>query len=150
MPITQNSESQFHLQLHSSSGAPLFPGPDFTNVTHSSPTVPVFQRSNLTVTLPPDNIGAWNQNQYVGPQSSPPSTDIQPWTQNQHHGPQSSPLSTVSNLQGNQSFTGDILQVERINFFVKLISGIVWQVRFHLMTYNPGLRISNMALRARL
>jgi hypothetical protein len=121
-PVTQNSH--FYPQLHSSesTAATLFLGPDFTNVMHSSPAVPA---SNLT--LPPHNGGGWNQNQYVGPQSSPTSNNIQPWTQNLHHAPQSSSLSTVpvSNLPENQNLTGNVTNViDCFNFLGKLISGI--------------------------
>ena len=87
--VTQNS--QFYPQSSFQAAAPLFHGPDFTNT-------PVFQWSNLT--LPPPNVGRWNQNQYIGPQSSPASNDIQLWAQNPHHNPQSSPLQgNIKTLQ---------------------------------------------------
>lgn len=92
--VTQNSPFYSHLN---SSSAPLFPTPDFTNTMHS-PAAPVFQGSNLT--LPPRNVGGWNQNQFVGPGSSPPSNGIEPW--NQHHGNQN--LTGTSKLKATNFF----------------------------------------------
>jgi hypothetical protein len=80
-PNTTTQNSQFYSQM-ASSAAPLFSMPDFTNTSHSSPTMPVFQGSDLT--LPPRNVGGWNQNQYMGVQSS---NELEPWNQpGQHHG----------------------------------------------------------------
>jgi hypothetical protein len=86
--IIRNPNSQFYSQSHSSA-TPLFSAPDFTNTMHSSPAAAsVFQGSNLT--LPPrhghSSEGGWNQNQYVGPQSSSTSNGIDPW--NRDHGNQ--------------------------------------------------------------
>jgi hypothetical protein len=123
-PDTQHSQFYHDPHSHPSSSVPLFPGPDFTNAVHSSPAAHLFQSSNST--LPPHNVGGWNKNHYIGPQSSPTtSNDIPHWTRNQPHGPpsQSLPLSTGSNLPGNQNVMGNV--IELLYFFCKTNIGIV-------------------------